>query len=254
MRLAAPSFVWPAGLTENCRRLAPDYPEVGLLFLELAPCLAYGEDDLPPDLAGLGLSYHLHLPLDLPFAEGSGPACAAALELVRKTAYLKPWAYVLHPPQSPELLSGFMEHWTAQGRAAKEILLENTAQCGLSELWPQILELGCGVCLDLGHLLAFGQARLLEAPGLWERTRLLHLYAPFDPKLPAELELARGGGHKHRELGLLERDGLEILKKILGRLRPGTVALFEVFNPEGLAASRAYFEKILNTLDTPCSA
>ena len=75
--------------------------EVGIVLFETAGSLAYTEADLPPDLAGLPLTYHVHLPLDLPWQDGPNGA-QATWDIVRRlvaiTDYLSPNAYVLHPP------------------------------------------------------------------------------------------------------------------------------------------------------------
>ena len=47
-RLAAPSFVIPAGVAENARFLADKVDEVGLCLFETRACLSYGPQDLPP--------------------------------------------------------------------------------------------------------------------------------------------------------------------------------------------------------------
>ncbi len=64
--LAAPSWVMPGTVATNCAFLATRVDEVGLLFFEHQSALAYGPEDLPPSLAELPLTWHVHLPLDLP--------------------------------------------------------------------------------------------------------------------------------------------------------------------------------------------
>jgi hypothetical protein len=97
-RLAAPSCVIPDRVGPNCRRLSSLVGEVGLMLLETRGCLDYDERDLPGDLSALGLSYHAHLPLDLPWAEGPGAVADAICALEQKIAFLCPRGYVLHPP------------------------------------------------------------------------------------------------------------------------------------------------------------
>ena len=53
--MAAPSFVLPGNIVENVRFLAGRVEEVALCFFENAACLAYTEQDLPPDLRDLPL-------------------------------------------------------------------------------------------------------------------------------------------------------------------------------------------------------
>ena len=78
-RLAAPSFVLPGTVAANARFLAHKVDEVALCFFEARACLAYGPEDLPPDLADLPLRWHVHLPVDQPWparAAGAHPAAA----------------------------------------------------------------------------------------------------------------------------------------------------------------------------------
>ena len=98
-RLAAPSFVIPAGVAENARFLAGKVDEVGLCLFETSACLNYGPQDLPPDLAALPLRWHAHLPVDLPWpqkstaAQSAYPARTAATlarQVLKKAAFLEP--------------------------------------------------------------------------------------------------------------------------------------------------------------------
>ena len=54
--MAAPSWVWPGTVGENCRRLGEVFDEVGILLFESAACMAYGEEDLPATLSELRIT------------------------------------------------------------------------------------------------------------------------------------------------------------------------------------------------------
>ena len=97
-RLAVPSWVIPGEIADNARFVSGRAAEVGLCFFETEACLAYGEADLPVDLAGLPLSWHVHLPVDLPWGEGGGRAAEVALRLMDKTDFLGARRAVLHLP------------------------------------------------------------------------------------------------------------------------------------------------------------
>jgi hypothetical protein len=222
--LAAPSFVLPAGVPENCRFLAPMVDEIGLVLFESAACLAYGQGDLPPWLAGLPVSYHVHLPLDLDWAD-PGRAFAVIAALVEKTAFLQPTAFVLHPDANAPP-ARIAQRFAALGVEPGRVLLENTRERSLAEDWPALLDAGLSACLDLGHVLAYSQHETLGLPGLWGRVRMVHAYAP-DQENPS----------RHAGLQLLDAGGRALLREALARLAPGAVLMAEVFHPEGLAAS-----------------
>lgn len=226
-RLAAPSFVLPAGVAENCEFLAGRFPEVGLALFQTEACLAYGEADLPARLAALPLAFHAHLPLDLPWRSGPAAGFAAIQGLAGKVAFLSPWCFVLHPPPEAAWLAEIAQGVRSLGLDPARILIENVPGNDLTEAWPAILESGCGVCLDLGHVLACGQERLLGLPGLWERVMMLHVYAPAgDASEPRHESLARLGGPARA-----------LLARMLDRLAPGRTVVLEVFGREALSES-----------------
>lgn len=236
MKLAAPSFVLPATVAENARFLAGRVEEVGLCCLETAACLAYSEADLPPELAELALRWHVHLPVDLPWAEGGDAAAGAALGVFGRVAYLAPHLAVLHPPTdlppdgARKTLAAFARRWHAGG--APPLLLENIPGCQLTELGPAFLDgEGLGVCLDVGHLLGYAQGELL-ASGLPERARLIHWSAPGP----------RHGQDRHLPLPALTVGQRAVAQGLLRRIAPGAVHLLEVFDWPGVMASWRWLE------------
>jgi hypothetical protein len=200
---AAPSWVIPGTLAENCVFLAGKVNEAGLLFFETTASLAYGAEDLPPFLADLPLSYHAHLPVDLEWEEPEKAAVVCA-DLLDKISFLgqkggqqefsSPRA-VLHPPahdpadalRAARLLERFAAAFTARGHSLSSLLLENVRGNDLSGLRGLVRELGFGVCLDTGHALAYGQGSLLRDAALLERVALVHVNAPGRG--------AKAGGH-----------------------------------------------------------
>lgn len=233
-RLAAPSWVWPGTVGENCRRLGEVFDEVGIVLFESQASLAYTDEDLPPTLAELSLRYHLHLPLDLPWSQGVFAVRHIIEGLLDKTAFLDPWGFVLHAPPHAKLLDEVAFCFIHRGIKPDRILLENTKEFNPLEFWCDIRYLGLNVCLDLGHLMAYNQERLLDLPRLWPRVKLIHLSAP-------------GEGDRHLPLTELDREGRRLLRVILSRMGPDTVVMPEVFEPEGLAESLAVLHHVMTT-------
>jgi hypothetical protein len=214
-------------VAENCARLAGIFPEVALMFLQSAPCLAYGGKDLPPDPAEPPLKYHVHLPLDLDWREprAAFEVCAA---LAGKVAFLGPGAYVLHPPAGEaasrrRLLGEFAAMWRQSGRDAGSVLLENTRDAGPGEIAAVAREEGFGLCLDLGHIMAYEQAlpALPETAGL---VRMLHLNAP-------------GPDAGHLPLANLGPEGRSIARRLIELCEEDAVLVLEIFEPRGLMES-----------------
>lgn len=231
-RLAAPSFVLPGTVAENMRFLSGKVDETALCFFEAQACLAYDEKDIAPDLAGLPLRCHVHLPVDLPWPAGQGAAGAQAaadlaLAVCARAARLGPGLAVLHPPDgSPArkraLLRAFASRW--QARSAVPLLLENTDSCDVLELGADFLsDHGLGLCLDVGHLLGYAQNRLLDSV-LPEAALLVHWSAP-------------GRRDEHLALTRLTPPQRRTASAIMARLPHSAVHLAEIFHWPGVAAS-----------------
>lgn len=233
-RVAAPSFVIPAGAAENARFLAGRFPEICLLFFETEACLAYTNDDLPPDLAQLDAAWHVHLPLDLPWSRGLDDTWDALSRLMKMAAHLSPHAWVLHPPTEPDMLLPLAARFRDAGVDPADVLLENVEETDLCALWPEAREGGYSTCLDLGHILAYGQRPVLDLPGLWETVRMLHIYAPLE------------GSGRHTGLRALDKSGTDMLKDVLARFQGDTVVL-EVFNETELFDSLALLADLVST-------
>ena len=233
--LAAPSWVMPGTIAENCLFLAGKVDEVGLLFLETAASLAYTKTDLPPSLASLPLSFHVHLPVDLPpCGSQSATLCHRLME---KVAFLQAKRAVLHPLPAPALgsepdpemlatagkyLRDFSRIWKERGRDTGDILLENTRQCDLTALLPVIAAEGFSLCLDTGHALAWNQTALFTLPEILTRVRMVHCSAPGKGE-------AKG---RHLPLTALSPRRAAALRSMLFSVSQTTVYMLELFTTD----------------------
>ncbi|MFW5837578.1 MAG: cobamide remodeling phosphodiesterase CbiR [Desulfovibrionaceae bacterium] len=232
-RLAAPSYLWPGTAAENCRwirRRLPQVEEVGLCLFESEACLAYGEQDLPDSLADAGLGCHLHLPLDIPWNAGFEAGFAVVRGLLAKCAHLSPWAAVLHPPPA-DMLEAAAKGFAELGWDPSRVLLENVRECDLMALWPRARALGFGVCLDVGHVLAYGQHAMLELPDIFRHIRMLHLHGA-------------GGGFAHASMRRLDVPGRDLTKRLLAATRSAAVRMVEVFDAAGFRESVCFLEEL----------
>ncbi|OEU64835.1 MAG: hypothetical protein BA863_09125 [Desulfovibrio sp. S3730MH75] len=229
--IAAPSWVIPGTVAENCEYLQGRVDEVGLLFFETAGSLAYTEDDLPENLADLGLSFHIHHPLDLPWADGAVKVAEIMLSLAAKVAHLKPAAHVLHPPEcgpdSARLLLDLAEELRGTRIGPEKVFIENIEENSLEYLVETIRKCGFKICLDLGHMLVYKQQALLESKGLWDMVAMLHLNGP-------------GKGGKHESLLSLDSQGLYMLRLFFDNFHSGGTIVVEVFEKDGFFKSLQY--------------
>lgn len=258
--LAAPSWVGPGTLAENCAWLAGKVHEVGLLFMESSASLAYGAEDLPPWLASLPLSWHVHLPVDLPWAEGTAGAGRAAeicLGLMSKLGFLGVRRAVLHPP--PRVPGGgsflrplevFTTAWQGAGLDSRDLLLENLPETAALEDWLELLEairqFSCSFCFDFGHFLLHTDAADKGAgrkaakgitgllPEILRATKLFHCCTAAHRSLtqlsPAEREVCA-----------------EICSQALALSTPDAVFMLELFKWEDIEASLPVLRDWLET-------
>ena len=249
-RIAAPSFVIPANVAQNAHFLSGKVDEVGLCLFETQGCLDYGPADLPDALAHLPLRWHAHLPVDLPWpthmaAGNAHPARDAArltLAVLDRIRTLVPHmilqAAVLHPPEGSaafqrHLLTDFAKHWHGQQQPAPPLLLENVAHSDVVCLGDAFLaDHGMGLCLDVGHLLGYGQSALLHS-ALPSQAAMLHWSAP-------------GNSDQHLPLSALTPAQRCTALHLMADAPPAATHMVEIFNWDGLAASLPVLAALAN--------
>ena len=143
-RLGTTSYIIPADIVPNVHYLAGKVQDVQLVLFEVDD----GPNNLPApaqiaELRSLaqahGMSYTVHLPLDLRLAEDGSPR-HVSLEKARRvidcTRALEPWAYVLHL-DGRSLLGGASpqdtRHW--QDQAVQALELAAALAAALAGVW-----------------------------------------------------------------------------------------------------------------------
>ncbi|WP_456324826.1 cobamide remodeling phosphodiesterase CbiR [Desulfonauticus submarinus] len=228
--LSAPSYVLPATIEKNCLFLQKYVSGIYLAFFETKACLEYTEKDLPLSLANFPFRYHIHFPLDLKWQKDGCYEAEICFSLWEKVKFLSPWSGVLHPPKEKEKLQKFVDTWVDLGGIAEDLLIENIKGIDLVDLWPVVLGTGVNVCLDIGHMLAYGQESILHLSGFWERVKLLHFYG----KETCE---------RHYDLSFLSDAGWNFFKKILNNISDQTEIVLELFNKKDFLNSLRILRK-----------
>lgn len=231
-------------------------PEIGLCFFEAAACLEYYEADLPVELAKLPCSWHIHLPLDLPFCsmveineqtvKESFDICQ---RLLQKCEFLGLEYAVLHPPapgrtEIMEGLSLFSKLWEQAGYASSMLLIENQPNSNIPTFYEQTRLNRLGICLDLAHLY-MNPARgikLSELCKLASQASLWHINAP-GPKYKG-----------HSSLSTLTPQQVLEYQSLFKHLKPKNqqVLMLEIFDWSLIEQSLPLlFELLLNCFSLP---
>jgi len=243
-RLATTSFIYPDRILPNAMRLAPYLDEMELILFE--------SKNLPDreeisHLSALqdkqGLSYNVHLPLDIslghPLDKTREEGIAAVQEAVALTRRLTPSTYTLHYVCDADCGKKNLSLW--QRRIAEStgnilkmgikpgLISVETLNYPLTRVQDIINDFGLSICLDLGHILLSGGNPLYYLDKYLEKTAIIHLYGVYQ-------------GRDHLGLDVLDEaalaDWLRLLKEYTG-----TVSI-EVFSFQHLQTSLEVLAKI----------
>jgi len=246
-RLGSTSYVYPADIVPNVRRLAPLVDDVELVLFEVD-----GQSNLPSQVivaelnalaSAHNLTYTVHLPLDLRLAacddgwrhSSMDKACC----VIRSTRSLNPWAYVIHL-DGAELQAGItsatLARWRDQAARSLEMIgqeagdlrllaVENLEHYDPQAFLPLLDRLPVSLCVDVGHFLKSGEDTLPYLQAHLGRTRVVHVHGFRD-------------GRDHRSLDLLP-DGLltQMLDLLLAAHYQGVLTV-EVFTEQHFSPGR----------------
>ncbi len=197
-RLGSTSYVYPADILPNVRKLAPLVDDVELVLFEVdsqnnlpAPAVITELADLA---AAHDLTYTVHLPLDLRLAEADSgrrhPSIDKARRVVGCTQELDPWAYVVHLDGADIISDGgprARARWQSQAARSLELIakagadlqrlaVENLEAYAPDAFLPVVKELGISLCIDLGHFVKVGLDPLPYLEANITQTRVVHLH------------------------------------------------------------------------------
>jgi sugar phosphate isomerase/epimerase len=207
-RLGSTSYVWPADILPNVRRLGPLVDDVELVLFEV------DEQTNLPDAATVSelnelaqrhrLTYTVHLPLDLGLAHAT--SLHKAEKVIDCTRELSPWAYVLHldgrlvenEPDPDTVARWGSEACQALGTVtamvsdASQLCVENLENYLPEHLMPVLEKVPVSLCVDVGHLWLQGRDPVLFLQEHISRTRVIHLHGIGDRDHQSLLHQGRG--------------------------------------------------------------
>lgn len=248
MRLGTTSYIYPADITTNVRRLAGTVMDVELVIFE---CDEYGSN-LPDKetIDGLihlaenhDLTYTVHLPLDLRLAD-EDPLIEKAVRVMRCTMPLTPHGFILHLDGAGGGESLSQHRWTENclrslaflsGEVADEtkLCVENLEDQSPERMDGILERTGVSCCIDVGHLWKQGLDPLPCLDRWLPRSSTIHLHGM--------------GSRDHKRLSLVPQEKLDaVVGRLLGNFH-GVVTL-EVFSEDDLAESlRAFNASVRRT-------
>lgn len=256
-RIGTTSYIIPADILPNVAYLAGKVDDVELVLFEVEE----GGGNLPDEntLAQLaeiaaqeGLSYTVHLPLDLRLGDDDHSrekSTRKALQVMRVTEALNPHAYVLHldgRAVQQEYLSPNWESWCGRTRkalASLTALLEKPALLAMENLdhyppdfWDEVLQgLPVSRCIDVGHLWVDGHDPLPYLESHIADARVIHIH-----------------GHAQRDHQSLNMVPSAELERVIGFFVENGftgVLTMEIFGEQDFQTSCAALSAVLHKLD-----
>lgn len=198
-RAGAPSFIFPADYVINVQRLAPYVDEIELLVFE-SHAESLPSKETISELTRLGhdsgITYNVHLPLDLHLAPTSENARQKALDLLlgamERVVPLGAVTHTLHldyreKDHHPDTVAAWQARMRNQVNQVIETGPLDARQISIETLDyppcyfdPVINDLGLAVCLDIGHLIRYGYDVAAAIAAYGERTDIIHLHGVAD--------------------------------------------------------------------------
>ena len=261
-RIGTTSYIIPAGILPNVRHLAGRVSDIQLVLFETDEQGSNLPDEalrcaLRDEAARHGLSYTVHLPLDLRLADG-GEAESRSLRQARRTIEatrgLDPYGYTLHldatllPPPWGACQSGALPLaiWREQAIRALAALsrwvpdparlcIENLECADPDAFAPLFDRLPVSRTVDIGHLWLQGRDPVATLEAWLPRTRIVHMHGI--------------GTRDHQSLRHVPRDRLVPLLRLLLDRFDGVLTL-ELFNESDLAESLDAVRAVLEEVPT----
>ena len=190
-RIGSTSYIYPADILPNVRRLAGIVDDVELVLFEVADASNLPDAKVVSELRKIallyGMTYTVHLPTNLELgAEGDRwiQSVEKARQVIRCTRPLEPWAYIIHlnpdgtrDRSSWEKMSVEALRLLAEEAGAPELLaVENLENCPPEELNPILERTSASLCLDVGHLWLAGRDPVPILQAYLKRARALHFH------------------------------------------------------------------------------
>jgi len=255
MRLGTTSYIYPANIVPNVRKLVGRVDDIELLIFELDDDLSnLPDEETVSELQRLGsahgMTYTVHLPIDLRLADDeSSWSVQKAIRVIRSTRELSPYGYIIHLEDRHGPGNQDQDRWIENSARSLEALakesgsLEDLCVENLESYPPETLDgilqrIPVSCCVDVGHLWKDGLDPIGYLERWLPRARVVHIHGI--------------GQRDHMALSLASAKDLDPVVTLLERCFRG-VLTFEVFNEEHLLDSLDAFEQSVNRVKSTFS-
>jgi sugar phosphate isomerase/epimerase len=253
--LGSTSYVIPADILPNVRRLAPLVDDIELVLFETPTASNMPGAAEVRELGDLGREHGTGFTVHLPTADRAGSSCraererycASALRVIDVCAPLAPRAWIAHlegigPGASAAEVAAW-QGWCGETLAALRAAVPTDTAVAVENLgyrWTQHRDLAenadCVLCCDIGHLwLYFPDSWEEELAAMLPRTAVIHLHGVAD-------------GRDH--ISLRKSDD-ELCRILLARLKLANyagVVTMEVFNESDFVGSANHMRDLWEEL------
>jgi sugar phosphate isomerase/epimerase len=230
MRLGTTSYIYPADIAANVRRLAGQVNDIELVIFEVDDFgNNYPDGKTVSELNRIAsdhdLTFTVHLPLDIRLADGD-PLIHKAVHVVEATRELNPVGYIVHFDARDQTGPGDVDRWLKNSLQSLEHLIpavgdparvcaENLDSHPPAMLQALLEHAPISCCIDVGHLWKRGENAPAWLEALLSRAAVVHLHGV--------------GKRDHMRLSLMSPEELDPVVELLGNKYHG-VLTFEIFN------------------------
>jgi len=251
-RLGTTSYIIPDDILPNARYLAGKVWDIELILFEVDD----GPNTLPSpevieELSQIarqhGMTYTVHLPLDLKLGEDGSEhdqSLVKAKRVIDCIRALDPWAYVLHLDGKSVRTSTDAElivRWQDQSVRALQIVaewaggadkltVENLETYPLNFIQPVLDRIPVSRCVDIGHLWLDGHDPIPYLRTALPRTRVIHLHGIAE--------------RDHRSLACMPEENVRAVWDELLHVEYEGVLTLEIFSKEDFLSSMEVIEKL----------
>lgn len=255
-RLGTTSYIIPDDILPNVRFLADKVQDIQLVLFELDDAQSNLPDvrqttELNTLAAQFGLTYTVHLPLDLRLASDVNDVHVSlqkAQRVIEATQILRPQAYIVHLDGQEERSTSREDRLTPWRRQAVQSLhyiarftgdirllaVENLENYPVDFNDQVIRQSGCMRCIDIGHLWLDGHDPIDFFTGRFDQTSVMHLHGIRE--------------RDHQSLQYMPDEKMDALFRYLLQNNFTGVLTLEVFSEEDLSTSKQAIAACLNRI------